>query len=128
MAEEQKFLSIDEILSVDDTTYKVVEVPAWTGSVRLGSLNAEAVLAFVDAPEKEKNVAGIRLLVESLVDASGKRIGNKGMIEKFKTRDMQTINMLVKEILTLNGMDDKKAAEAVKNDSGETATAASPSV
>ena len=114
---KEEVLSIDDMLAADDVKY--AEVSAWGGKVRLGSLDAGSMLDFVEANEgSAKRTAGIRLLVKSLVDKDGKRIGEDRHVDLFKKKDAGTINRMLEEIMRLNGLDDKKAATA-KNDSSE---------
>jgi hypothetical protein len=121
-------LSIDEMFAKDDTQYEVVDVPEWGGSIRIGSLRAGDMLDWVDATEgKAKRTAGLRLIIKSLVDTSGKRIGAPDMLERLKQRDHAVVSRIVEQILKLNKMNVvKKAQEDAKNDSGEADTDASP--
>lgn len=113
MAEEKKYLSIDEMLAADDVEF--AEAQAWGGVVRFGTLNAEAMIDFVSQNEgPAKRNAGIRLLVDSLVDANGNRIGKKAHIEFFKKKSAAVINRLCEIILELNGMKDKALDFAVR--------------
>jgi hypothetical protein len=121
---DEKPLSIEDILAVDDIQY--TEVEAWGGKVRLGSLTAGDVLEFVESNEgPAKRTAGIRLLIKSLVDADGNRIGRPEMLDRFRKKNAQIINMLVEKILILNGLSTKGTTEAAKNDSGEALPGAS---
>jgi hypothetical protein len=115
---ELALLSFDEIEKVEDTSYKVIDVPEWKGSIRIGSLNAEDMIDWVEANEgPAKRTAGVRLIVKSLVDKDGKRIGTDQRIQAMKKKDARVLNRLVAEILELNGLNDKKAT-AEKNESG----------
>lgn len=125
--ETQKILSIDEMFATDDTQYDVVDVPEWGGSIRIGSLRAGQMLEWVEANDGQaKRTAGLRLLVDSLVDADGARIGKKEHIQKFKERDHSVVTRIVERILELNKMTVvKKSQDDAKNGSGEAATVAS---
>jgi hypothetical protein len=101
--ENMKVLSIDEILAADDVSYMTVQ--AWGGSVRLGSLDAGTMLDFIEANDgPAKRTAGIRLVIKSLVDAQGNRIGKMDMMEAFKKKNSRIFNQLVEAILILNGL------------------------
>jgi hypothetical protein len=82
--DEQHILSVDEMLAADDVEYAVI--PTWKvkngkgelvqGYTRIASLSAEDVITWRETAEgPAKRSLGIRLFVNSLVDASGNRIG-----------------------------------------------------
>lgn len=101
-----KYLSIDEILAAEDVEF--TEAEAWGGKVRFGTLSAGALMDFASKNEGPgKRTAGIRLIVDSLVDADGKRIGKPSHIEAFKTKNGAVLNRLCDVIMELNGMADK---------------------
>ncbi len=119
----KSFLSIDEIAAIDDVKY--AEVSAWGGIVRLGSLSAFDMLEFVESNEgPARKTAGVRLIVKSIVDKDGNRIGEPKHAAVFQKKDASTIAMLVNKIMELNGL---KPGET-KNESSEVATVASPTV
>jgi hypothetical protein len=118
MANEEKILSIQEMLDADDVEYVVVPVPEWGGSVRFGSIDAGSMLEFVErnaAPGGNKD-SMIRLIVQCLVDADGVRVPDdeiEAKIALFKKKDVRVINRLAEAALTLNG--GKVAPVIVKN-------------
>lgn len=124
---EKKFLSIEDIEAQDSTTYKTL--PAWGGMVRIASLTADEMIDYVESNEGPAGrVAGIRLLVRSLVDEEGKRIGKEEHVDIFRKKDTSTMSRLVGEAMDINGISRPKAtAEATKNVSSEAPTGASPS-
>ena len=125
---EKKLLSIEEIDGVDDTAYVEVDVPEWKGTIRFGSLPAGAMIEWVESNDgPAKRTAGIRLLIRSLVDMDGKRIGTDKHIEIFKKRDARVCNRLLDVVLEMNGLSAKKQ-EAAKNDSSEAVSDVSPTV
>ena len=114
MTKEKTVLSINDILAAEDTDYKEVEV--WGGLVRVGSLTAGDLLEFVEANEgPAKRTAGLRLIIKSIVDIDGNRIGKDTDLQGLKTRNSKQIEKLTHEILKLNGLG-KKAQEEAKND------------
>lgn len=116
---DKKFLSLDEMLDANDIQFIEVDTPEWGGTVRLGSLTAGEMLTFIETSEgPAKANAGLRLIVRSLVDAEGNRLGTDKHLEAFKKKDAKVVNRLVKAILTLNGMD-AKTQVAEKNESSE---------
>jgi hypothetical protein len=121
MSDTPKYLSIEDIDSTIDTRYS--EVQAWGGTIRLGSLNAGDMMEFVESNEgPARRTAGIRLIVKSIVDKDGRRIGEPKHIEIFKKKDATTIAMLVNKIMELN---DLNPETKVKNESSEANTGAS---
>lgn len=111
----KRMLSVDEMLAAPDVQYR--EVEAWGGIVRLGSLNAEEMIEFVEQNEdaKAKRVAGVRMIVRSLVNAEGDRIGKQEHVEMFLKKDAATTNKLVEAVMELNGLKTATAAEAKKD-------------
>jgi hypothetical protein len=124
----KKYLSMDEILGAQDTEYRDVEVPGWGGTVRIGSLDAGTMIRFTEENEdpKLKKTASLRLIVASLVDGDGNRIGTETGVEAMKKKDMRSVNMLAEQILELNGFGKKE--KDGKKVSSETGTDASLSV
>lgn len=124
--DEDRLLSLDEIIATEDTQFFKMHIPEWKGSIRLGSLSAGQVLEFIELNEgPAKKNAGFRLINDSLVDADGKRIGDEKKLAALRTKDSNVINRIVSEILKLNGMH-KKTAEEEKNESGGATPGASP--
>lgn len=123
----EKFLGFDDILNTDDVQYDVIDVPAWKGKIRVGSLSANDLLEFVEANEDpvQKRLAAARLLNKSLVDENGKRLGGPERETQLMKKDARVLTDIVQKILVLNGMD-KKTSDAEKNASGEAPTDASP--
>ena len=90
---------------------KFDNVPAWGGVVRIGSLSADDMLSFIEGNEdpEKKRLSGLRLLVRSIVDADGNRIGDESMIPAFRKKDSATIMQLITAITKLNGLDEEEA-------------------
>lgn len=121
----QKILSVDEMLAAEDVEY--ANVPSWKvkdpktgeliqGYVRIASLNAEDLIEWREANEgPAKRTMGIRLLVASLVDEKGVRIGNAKHFEAFKKKSNAVMEKILAEIIKLNGMT-QKAETTAKND------------
>jgi hypothetical protein len=123
-----KFLSIDDIASAADIQYVEIEVPEWKGKVRFGSLDAGELIDFIEANDgPAKRNAGLRLIIKSLVDENGTRIGTDKHLESFKKKSARVCSRLVDDILILNGLD-AKGKDVPKNVSSEAATDASPTV
>jgi hypothetical protein len=126
-------LSLDDIVQVDDVRYDYVTVPEWSkpnqpAVVRIGSLNAEDLIEFVESNEgPAKRTAGLRLIIQSLVDEQGKRVGRPEHLQALKKKDAKACNRIVEAILKLNGIE-TRAQAAAKNASSEADSAASPTV
>jgi hypothetical protein len=119
-----KALTVEQMMAADDIQY--AEVPAFGGVVRIGSIDAGQMIDFVESNEgPAKRTAGLRLIIQSLVDDDGNRIGDMKDLERWKRRSQKTCNALVAEILKLNGLDDA-AKKVLGNDSGEALGGASP--
>jgi hypothetical protein len=121
---EQKILTIDEMLASDDIEYAVI--PTWKvkdakgetvqGYVRIGSLSAEDIIDWRETNDgPAKKTMGIRLLVNSLVDEKGNRIGTPKHYELFKKKSNAVMERILAEVIKLNGMT-VKADDKVKND------------
>ncbi len=122
---EETILSIDEMLGADDVEYKVI--PTWmvkdakTGTMvqgysRIGSLDAESIIEWRDENEgPAKKTMGIRLLVKSLVDKDGNRIGTPKHYEAFKKKSNAVMERILGEIVKLNGMTVKQDEAAKKS-------------
>jgi len=112
---ENKVLSMEEITASDDVEY--AEIPGFKpGQVfRIGSLSAGDLIEWSEANEGEaKRTAGLRLICKSLVDAEGVRIAlDPKNVVVFRAKSHKVTERIVREILTLNGMN-VKADEDVK--------------
>lgn len=115
MADEAKvFETMDEMLSASDVEYAVIE--GWNGSIRIGSLTAGDMIEWSEANEGEaKRTAGLRLIVKSIVNSQGQRIGQDKHIGVLRTKSHKVTERIVREILKLNGMN-VKAGEEPKKD------------
>ncbi len=110
---DEQILSIDEMLGAEDVEYAVI--PTWKvknakgemvqGYSRIGSLDAESIIEWRDENEgPAKKTMGIRLLVKSLVDKDGARIGTPKHYEAFKKKSNAVMERILGEIVKLNGM------------------------
>jgi hypothetical protein len=108
---DKKVLSVEEMMA-DDIQYDDVE--AFGGLVRIGSIDAGTMIEFVESNEGQaKRTAGLRLIIESLVDAEGNRIGKPEHLQLWMKRSQKTCNAIVEKILVLNGLDKDAAKKAV---------------
>jgi hypothetical protein len=108
-------LNFDDLVAEPDTRYDTVKTPR--GSVRLGSVSSADILEWMDDNEdKVRGVfSGLRLLVKTIVNADGKRIGDglpdaerlkaqAEALERLKKRDSVENGKLVQACLVLNGL------------------------
>ena len=119
---EDDLLSVDEMLSSNDFTYTTVEMPEWPkggkpGKVRIGSLTALDMMEWQEANDSPaKKTAALRLVIRSLVDKDGNRIGKDQHIIAFQNKNTKIVEQLVKAIMELNGLgksDQEKAKNAL---------------
>lgn len=114
----------------DEVIYDVVE--AHGGLIRIGSLTAGDLIEWMEANEDpaKKREAGLRLLVKSLVgpeEAGSPRVPKErfdALLASFRNKSAKGNGKVINAALKLNGIATKDDA---KNESGEAATAASPS-
>lgn len=110
-----KILSMDDVLAANDIEYATI--PGFKdGEVfRIQSLTAGDLIVWSESNEGEaKRTAGLRLIVQSLVDENGKRIADDTHIAVLRKKSHKVTERIVKSILQLNGMNVK--GDTVKND------------
>ncbi len=132
---EERLLTIDEMLAAEDVSYVTVPVPEWSsngvsGSVRFGSIDAGTMIEFAEfssSPDGDQN-ATIRLIIQSLVDADGKRLVQKehvvNYIPLFMKKGVRVMNRLLDAVMALN--DIKIGRVQIKNALSEAAIGSSP--
>lgn len=98
------FESVDDMLAAEDVEYATI--PGWNGTIRVGSLTAGDMIQWSESNEGEaKREAGLRLIVKSLVNSRGQRIGNEKHIPLFRAKSHKVTESIVKAILKLNGFE-----------------------
>lgn len=126
MAEKKKFLSLQQIKESKDEKFAEIDVPEWGGTIRIGSITAGEMIDFAESNDgPAKKTAGLRLIVKSLVDEDGNRIGDDALLQDLKKKDSAVCSRITDAILELNGLGEE-AKKKRKNASGEATTAASP--
>ena len=121
----KKILNVEEMMAADDIEY--AEVEAFGGLVRIGSIDAGDMIEFVESNEgPAKRTAGLRMIIKSLVDVEGTRIGKPEDLQRWMRRSQRTCNNLVDAILKLNGLDKATKAAAGNVPSEVPASGASP--
>lgn len=115
---EKKVLSVEDMLNTPDVEYDEVEL--WGGLVRIATISAGDMVTFLESNEgPAKKTAGLRILIKSLVDREGNRIGNDTHLEGFKKKSNKNVLKLVNAVTKLNGLDtkdEKELKDAIKND------------
>jgi hypothetical protein len=107
---DEKVLSIDEILASDTVEYATIPGAIPGEVMRIQSLSAGAFIDWQEAGEGEaKRTAGLRLIVQSLVDEDGKRICTDKHIAAFRAMKHKTTENIIRQIIKHNGL--KVAAE-----------------
>ena len=108
------FESMDDVLAAPDVEYTTIE--GWNGLIRIGSLTAGDMIEWTEANEGEaKRTAGLRLIVKSVVNSNGDRIGTDKHIPMLRAKSHKMTERIVREILKLNGMNVRQEEKA-KND------------
>jgi len=110
---EKIFESVEDMLAAPDVEYTTID--GWNGKIRIGSLTAGDMIEWAEANEGEaKRTAGLRLIVKSLVNSEGKRIGNERHIPLLRAKSHKVTESIVRAILKLNGFQIKE--DATKKD------------
>lgn len=124
----KEYLDITGIEEFNDIRYD--EIPVWGGIMRVASLTSEDMVEFIEANNgPARKTAGVRLIMKSIVDKDGNRIGQPKHLEMFKKKDSKTTDMIIGRLMKLNGIGVKnQELEAVKNGSSEATSDASPTV
>jgi hypothetical protein len=113
---EEKVLSMEEFLSEPDVEYATIPGLKPGTVLRIGSLSAGDLIEWSEANEGDaKRTAGLRLIVKSMVDKDGVRIGTDKHIVALRNKSHKLTERLVKEILSLNGMTVAADAAAKKD-------------
>jgi hypothetical protein len=124
----------DLLGAANDTKYD--HVNAYGKRVRIGSLCSADMIEWLESNDDKvkSKFSGIRMIVKSFVDDKGARLPGvedpakfEEYVKLFSQKDAISNGRVVKAVLELNGIrTPKQVADALKNDSGETSTDASP--
>jgi hypothetical protein len=131
--EEVPLLTPEDIFGADDRRFLEIPIPEWRGKLRFGALSAGEMMDFTDSNQgAAKKTSGLRLIIISMVDAAGNRIGKLNTLDQWKKKDTKVVNGIIDKLMSFNDMNiDPKILMALlraeKNGSGEAATDASPS-
>lgn len=114
LMEDEVIDSLEMLRAADLVEFKTVDMTAFgwktpkgTGmKIRLGSLSAEDIIKWQetrDEPKAKRN-SGIRILIKSIVDGKGNRIGKDDDFQWFAKKPYRAVDHLVMEVLKLNGL------------------------
>lgn len=115
-----KFLTLKEIIAVDDSEFEVVDVPEWGGQVKLGSMTMGErdayEVAIYQMKEKGGDTAALenvrsRLVAASLVEP---KLEKKDVV-KLAKKNAKIVSRLFDIARRLNGISDEDAAELEGN-------------
>jgi hypothetical protein len=123
MAQPDSLETVDDILS--EATLDEKDVVLRNGkTAHLRSLTAAEMVVWLESAEPEEKLL---LMIQSLVDSEGRRIGDPARdIPRFKAADARDVSSLVKAALLVNGLS-TMGPETRKNVSGGAGISASPS-
>jgi hypothetical protein len=125
---EKTFLSVDEILALDDLDVVPIYIPEWKTHVRFRVMSAAQALTFqktLDNPSTKAD-AWIRIFAYCAVDENGKRMFSDQQLQQLREKSTRVFLRLQDELMRINGFKDDIKDE-LKNGSGEASPDASPS-
>lgn len=117
-------LSKDQIFTVDDRRYEVVQVPEWGGDVRLRTLTAkerdnfEAGLQERRGGKVKDNVANFRARLVSLCavdEAGGLLFTNRQEVELLGNKSVAALQRLFDKCNEMNGISEKDIEELTED-------------
>ncbi len=115
----EKILTAADILGAEDITIEDVQVPEWSGIVRLKSMTALEVQNFLEKQEVNKidKFHSAALLVSlCAVGPDGEQIFTSDDLVALRSKSFRAIMRLQKVAMKINGLDEEE--DKVKNGSG----------
>lgn len=101
--EEEVLSNANDILGSNDFEYATID--AWGKKVRIQSLTAGDILEWSEAGEGEaKKTAGLRLIIKSVVDGTGKLVFSPNHISILRTKNHKQTEKVIEAIIKLNGL------------------------
>lgn len=111
-----KLLTIEDIANADDLQTKIVDVPAWGGSVEVRELTKQAQIECRQIATDEEGVLDVdKLELSLLCFAITKPALTKDHIEILKTKNSHVVDEILEHVYSLNSMD----KEAIANTRAE---------
>lgn len=122
ITDSPQLLTRDSILSADDFSYEIVEVPEWGGSVRIRGLSGEerdqleARMVRVQGQKTELNTDAFRnfraaFLAMSIVDQDGKRLFTDRDVEALGRKSSRAVQRVFNACQKLSAFTDEDIAE-----------------
>jgi hypothetical protein len=112
VVERAAYGSVEEMLAdgAADVEYAWIEGLKPGGKeIRIGSVSAEDWMVWIESNDgPAKRTAGLRLIIKSLVDDDGKRIGSDKDLATLKQVRHSVTERILREIIKLNGINVKK--------------------
>lgn len=129
-----KYLTREQILTVDDMIKEEVPVPEWGGTVLVKRLSGEERDRYEDSLYKQEgkkykltvNNIKARLAAYSIIDENGNRIFTEADIAELGKKSAKALNRVADVCRKLSGFTDEDMNELTKN-SEATTTEDSPS-
>ena len=112
-----KYLTAEDILSVDDFVFDEIECPEWGGTIRIRSLSGGQRATIKKAIDNGSEDIDEMVCVMGIVDENGRRILEKKHISVLSSKSTKPVSRIAIRILEISGMrEPKKAVEdAEKN-------------
>lgn len=109
-------LNREAVLKVRDTETKDIPVPEWGGSIRVRTMTVAERNDFARRATSEDKVNVSSWLVSILaVNEKGDSLFTAEDVPELERRNFRAVDRVVKAILEVNGISEKKVEEAVKN-------------
>lgn len=116
-------LTKEQILGADDRNNTTVEVPEWGGSVKVRSMSGAEAEKYTEivSEEDRSGVANLALLIAMCaVDGDNKAMfPNEDDIKALANKDINVLNTVAQACMKVNGFDQEKVAEALKETASE---------
>lgn len=117
------FLSKEQILAANDTTFETVEVPEWGGSVKVKSMTGIERDKFEESVFEQKgkdtkmNLKNFRakLCALTMVDEAGNRLFGEDEIPALGKKSAKALDRVFTIAQSLNGIGQKEVEELTKN-------------
>lgn len=109
---DKRFISRSDFDAATTLGTTEIEVPEWGGWIRLQQISTGDLIDWMEANEgPAKKTAGIRLIVASVIDESGRPMFTERDIAELRKKPVTVISKLVDAIQTFNGLKAKPDAK-----------------
>lgn len=115
-----KLLTRDAILAADDLKSEVVEVPEWSGSVKVRTMTGnerDALMSAMTGADGKFNPAGyrLRMLARCIVGADGQPVFGEADLQALGQKNPIVTDRIFEVADRLNSIGEAKIQEAEKN-------------